>query len=161
MRTYFSLALSLFLAPSVFAFRPTVPGDVAVLKGNIAYAPEKAPPAVKQAIWAVNGIVHKPYRRGGGHATFYDHAYDCSGTVSFLLHHAGVLDAPSPSNGLRRWGKSGRGKWITVYVRPGHAFAVVAGLRLDTTGRSEREGPRWRTASRSLGKFEARHHAGL
>ena len=154
--TFFLLA-----AARVFAGNPTVPGDVAILQGGIAYAPANAPNAVKNAIWAVNGIVRKPYRWGGGHSTFFDVGYDCSGSVSFLLHHARVLDAPTPSKGLLAWGEAGRGRWITVYTRPGHAFAIVAGLRLDTTGRSEREGPRWHSDFRDLGKFVARHPPGL
>ena len=143
------------------AENPTVPGDVAVLRGEIAHAPENAPAVVKNAIWAVNRIVRKPYRWGGGHSTFFDIGYDCSGTVSFMLHHAGTLAAPTPSSGLLTWGEAGRGRWITVYARPGHAFAIVAGLRLDTTGRKEGEGPRWRVETRDLLKFTARHPAGL
>ena len=30
------------------------------------------------------------------------------------------------------WGERGRGKWVTVYTNPGHAFIVIAGLRFDT-----------------------------
>ena len=150
-----------FLMTQAGAANPTVPGDVAVLQGGIAYAPENAPAAVKNAIWAVNTIIRKPYRWGGGHATFFDAGYDCSGTVSFLLHFAGVLDSPTPSSGLLNWGEAGRGRWITVYSRHGHTFAIVAGLRLDTTGRVEGEGPRWRADMRDLGKFVARHPPGL
>ncbi len=140
---------------------PTVSGDLAVLKGNQASAPANAPQVVKNAIWAVNTIVRKPYRWGGGHSTFLDVGYDCSGTVSFLLHNAGVLDSPTPSKGLLNWGEAGRGRWITVYTRSGHAFAIVAGLRLDTTGRIEHEGPRWRSEFRDLSGFVARHPRGL
>ncbi len=143
------------------AANPTVPGDIAVLRGEIAHAPANAPLAVKQAIWAVNTIIRKPYRWGGGHSTFFDVGYDCSGTVSFLLHHAGALATPSPSKGLLNWGEPGPGRWITVYARSGHTFAIVAGLRLDTTGRTEGEGPRWRPNGRDLSKFVARHPPGL
>jgi hypothetical protein len=37
------------------------------------------------------------------------------------------------STEFRRYGKRGRGKWITIYAREGHTFAVIAGVRLDTT----------------------------
>ena len=158
-RLLFSL-LCLFVATSRAEY-PTVPGDLAVLRGDIAYAPANAPAAVKNAIWAVNTIIRKPYRWGGGHSTFFDIGYDCSGTVSFMLHYAGVLDAPAPSKGLLTWGQPGPGRWITVYARSGHAFAVVGGLRLDTTGRKEGEGPRWRAESRDLSRFTARHPPGL
>ena len=162
MRRLLRLPLCILVtATAALAGNPTVPGDLAVLKGDIASAPENAPAAVKNAIWAVNSIVRKPYRWGGGHSTFFDVGYDCSGTVSFMLHHAGVLAAPTPSSGLLAWGQAGRGRWITVYTRPGHAFAIVAGLRLDTTGRREGEGPRWRADLRDLSKFTMRHPAGL
>jgi hypothetical protein len=141
--------------------RPTVPGNVAMLRGRIAYAPESAPEAVKRAIWATNHLTNKPYVWGGGHATFYDDGYDCSGTISFLLRHAGALESPTPSRHFLQYGNPGRGRWITVYARNGHVFATVAGLRLDTTGRRAEEGPRWRAESRSPSGFIARHPAGL
>ncbi len=140
---------------------PTVPGNTAILRGRIAYAPENAPEAVKRAIWATNHLTNKPYEWGGGHASFYDDGYDCSGTVSFLLRHAGALDRPAASRELTQFGNAGRGRWITVYARNGHAFATVAGLRLDTTGRRAEEGPRWRVEARSLSGFAARHPEGL
>jgi hypothetical protein len=58
------------------------------------------------------------------------------------------------------WGRAGRGRWITVYAHGGHAYAVIAGLRLDTSGPGER-GPRWRPQPRSSAGFVARHPAGL
>jgi len=140
---------------------PTVKGEVALLRNGVACAPSKAPPAVKKAIWALNAIQRKPYRWGGGHGTFYDIGYDCSGTVSFLLHHAGVLEQPTPSKALLTFGEPGAGKWITIYARNGHTFAVIAGLRIDTTGRVEGEGPRWRAEPREPKGFVARHPPGL
>ena len=159
LRLLFLLCLA--ITPASFAGGPTVPGNVAILKGDIAYAPANAPKAVKKAIWAVNTLQRKPYRWGGGHATFFDRGYDCSGTVSFLLHHAGVLAQPTPSKALQADGESGPGRWITVHARLGHTFAVVAGLRLDTTGRREGEGPRWRPEYRSPAGFVTRHPLGL
>lgn len=141
---------------------PTVPGSRAMVRGGIAHAPEDAPASVKRAIWATNFLTRKPYVWGGGHAGFYDKGYDCSGTVSFLLRHAGVLSCPAGSGEFTRYGQGGRGRWITVYARHGHVFATVAGLRLDTSDmRGGDEGPRWRTASRSMSGFTARHPAGL
>ncbi|MEA3213703.1 MAG: hypothetical protein QOE70_6760 [Chthoniobacter sp.] len=140
---------------------PTVPGNRAVLRSGIAHAPENAPEAVKRAIWATNFLTRKPYVWGGGHSTFYDDGYDCSGTISFLLRHAGALNQPAASSELTRFGNGGRGRWITVYAKKGHVFATVAGLRLDTTGFSEEEGPRWRRDERSTWGFTARHPEGL
>jgi hypothetical protein len=140
---------------------PTVPGNRAMLRGSIACAPANAPEAVKRAIWATNYIIRKPYVWGGGHGSFYEDGYDCSGSVSFLLRHAGALSSPLPSAELQRFGERGRGHWITVYARNGHTFATVAGLRLDTTGPRGDEGPRWRTDWRPDGGFDARHPAGM
>jgi hypothetical protein len=140
---------------------PTVPGNRAVIRNGIAYAPANAPEAVKRAIWATNFLTRKPYVWGGGHATFYDDGYDCSGTVSFLLKHAGALSQPAGSSELTRYGSNGPGRWITIYARNGHVFAIVAGLRLDTTGSYGDEGPRWRRDGRSGWGFTARHPDGL
>ena len=162
---------SLLLAATPRAFAspfptrgPTVPGRVACLRGGVAYAPANAPSPVKRAIWAANQLRSKPYRWGGGHASFFDVGYDCSGTVSYALAAAGILQTPMSSSELVRFGNRGRGKWITIYARNGHAFAVIAGLRLDTTAwnnRSDREAPRWQLTFRSPHGFESRHPDGL
>lgn len=143
--------------------QPTVSGSRAVLRRGIAYAPSQAPENVKHAIWAVNALRNKPYKWGGGHGSFFDSGYDCSGTVSFALHYAGLLDFPIPSSEFHGFGQRGRGRWITVYSRRGHAFAIIAGLRLDTTNfrTGADEGPRWRADGRDTWGFEARHPAGL
>ena len=147
------------------AYQPTVPGVVAQAINGVAYAPDQAPDAVKQAIWAANQIVGLPYRLGGGHKLgFIDHAYDCSGTVSFAMHGAGLLAAPRDSSSFMRYGVAGKGQWITVYTNPGHAFAVIAGLRLDTSAAGDpsgASGPRWRPNLRSTRGYRARHPLGL
>jgi hypothetical protein len=125
-----------------------------------AWAPRPAPRAVRRVIAAGNRIVALPYRYGGGHASFDDTAYDCSGAVSYALHGGGLLAAPLDSVAFASWGVPGRGRWITVYTNPSHAFLVVAGLRLDTSGTGG-NGPRWQTARRSAMAFAARHPAGL
>jgi hypothetical protein len=125
-----------------------------------AYPPAGAPLAVVRAIRAGNRLQNKPYRYGGGHGSFRSDAYDCSGAVSFALYGGGLLTAPLDSRALMAWGKPGAGKWITVYAHRGHAFAMIAGLRLDTSGTGGR-GPRWLTARRSTKGFVARHPAGL
>ena len=142
---------------------PMVRGKRAVLRNGVAYAPANAPDSVKSAIWAANRLCGKPYVWGGGHGSFNDAGYDCSGTVSFALHHAGVLDVPLPSSDFVRFGKRGRGKWITVYARRGHTFAVIAGLRLDTTDLryGTDVGPRWHNDFRDPRGFAARHPEGL
>ncbi len=140
---------------------PVRAGEVACLRGLVARAPANAPDAVKDGIRAVNTIVRKPYRFGGGHATFNDAGYDCSGTISFFLHGAGLLEQPTPSKALQSWGEPGPGRWITIYARTGHTFAVICGLRLDTTGRHDNEGPGWRDWPRDPKGFVARHPSGF
>jgi hypothetical protein len=145
---------------SVGEVPPAPTGRVATLAGGVARAPAGAPKAVRRAIAAGNRLQRKPYRYGGGHASFEDNGYDCSGAVSYVLHAAGLLDAPLDSTGLASWGRPWRGRWITVYANRGHAYAVIAGLRLDTSGTGGR-GPRWQRAKRSSEGFVARHPAGL
>lgn len=142
---------------------PMVNGNRAVLRNGVAYAPSNAPDRVKRAIWAVNTIRRKPYVWGGGHGSFYDRGYDCSGTVSFALHNAGLLNSPLPSNDLMRYGERGRGRWFTVYSRRGHTFAMIAGLRLDTTDfrYGGDVGPRWHNDFRDTRGFVATHPVGL
>ena len=143
---------------------PTVPGNSARLRGNTAAAPQNAPLIVKRAIWAANQLHARPYRYGGGHKSFLDSAYDCSGTVSYALGAAGVIKSPMCSSEFRNFGAKGQGKWITIYARNGHTFAVIAGLRLDTTpyvtGR-ETWAPGWQPTFRKPSGFEARHPVGL
>ena len=143
--------------------RPMVSGSRAVLRNGVAYAPSQAPQSVKNAIWATNSLRRKPYVWGGGHGSFIDRGYDCSGTVSFALHSAGALSSPLPSSDLMRFGERGRGRWMTIYSRSGHTFAVIAGLRLDTTdlGRGGDVGPRWYAYGRDTGGYVARHPVGM
>ena len=99
-----------------------VPGDEAVLLADgSAGAPADAPEQVKQAIWAANALQELPYRYGGGHNLKFDvdDGADCSGTISFALHAAGVLKTPLDSGSFMKWGEPGRGAWITVVTNPG------------------------------------------
>jgi cell wall-associated NlpC family hydrolase len=136
-----------------------------ILPTGYAAAPASAPQEVQDAIAAANAIVGKPYIYGGGHnAKFLSRGYDCSGTVSYALHGAGLLDSPLDSGSFMKWGAKGPGTWITVYTNPGHAFAVIAGLRLDTSAAGDpsgAKGPRWRPVLRSTKGFTARHPDGF
>ncbi len=148
--------------PAIAAAQNRAPGANAVVApdGRTALAPAGAPPRVVDAIAAANKIAGRPYRYGGGHGSFEDTGYDCSGTVSYALHGAGLLDAPLASPGLTSFGAKGAGRWITVYANSGHAYVVIAGLRLDTSG-SGGEGPRWRPERRSSRGYVVRHPQGL
>lgn len=135
-------------------------GRTAMIKDGIAYAPKNAPAAVKRAIVAGNSLQGKPYKWGGGHAKFSDSGYDCSGSVSYVLREAGLLKGCLPSRSFFSFGKKGDGKWITLYVRNGHVFMTVAGLRLDTGGPGGESGPRWKTATRQGIGHVMRHPSG-
>src|SRR5687767_10638307 len=106
------------------------PGSVAtLLPDGTAAAPADAPIEVQKAIFAANRLVNKPYKYGGGHAKIEDRGYDCSGTVSYALYHAGLLKTPLDSGSFMRWALRGPGAWISVYANRGHAYAIIAGLR--------------------------------
>ena len=136
----------------------------ATLTSNgLAIAPIEAPPVVQEIINAGNEIAHLPYRFGGGHGTFEDSAYDCSGSLSFVFAAAGLLNTTVTSGQLMTWGKPGRGKWITVFAAPGHTFMYVAGLRFDTVALAQ-TGSRWSNTPADepdLSNFVVRHPSGL
>ncbi len=136
----------------------------ATLTSNgLAIAPVNAPLQVQEIIQAGNQIAHLPYTWGGGHATFVDTGYDCSGSISFVFAAAGILRTTMVSGELAHWGAPGHGKWITVFANNGHTFMYVAGLRFDTVALAE-SGTRWsnRPADESdLASFSVRHPPGL
>jgi len=147
------------------------PGSKAtLLPDGTAAAPADAPQEIQAAIFAANKLLDKPYKYGGGHANVEDSGYDCSGTVSYALLAAKLIKGPLDSSSFMRWGLRGKGQWITVYTNPGHAFAVIAGLRLDTStagvisrkiARTAERGPRWRAAMRTTRGFKKRHPVGF
>ena len=135
--------------------------DKAVALGNgVALPPLEAPEAVKKIIEAGNGIARTPYLWGGGHGKWQDTGYDCSGSVSFALAAAGLLNSPLASGPLMSWGAAGKGKWVTIYSNPTHVFLVVAGIRFDTSAQRV-TGSRWINEMRSTQGFVARHPPGL
>ena len=137
---------------------PAPAGARAKLINGKAVAPRSAPRAVKAVIAAANRIEDRPYRYGGGHARWNDTGYDCSGSVSYALHGGGLLDSPMPSGSFMNWERGGRGKWITVYANGGHVYAVIAGLRWDTS-MTPGDGPGWSKQMRSSSGFRIRHPA--
>jgi hypothetical protein len=148
--------------PSTTTPPAAVPVTAAATVGpdGLAVAPAGAPPQVAALIAAGNRIATLPYEYGGGHGDFADTAYDCSGSVSFALHGAGLLDATLDSSALARWGETGAGAWLTVYANKTHTYLIVAGLRFDTSGR-RKGGTRWQAGPRSARGFKVRHAAGL
>jgi len=148
---------------------PPPPPKKAKLVGGRVIAPASAPTRVKRVIAAANRLVEKPYIYGGGHKPFVkgqlDSGYDCSGAVSYALYGGRFLRSPLPSGAMMSWGRSGPGRWITVYAHSGHAYAVVAGLRFDTSlhdpdAPGPQTGPRWSRTLRESDAFVARHPRG-
>ena len=138
------------------------PNQATLTRDGLAIAPAGAPPAVQAIITAGNEIARLPYRYGGGHLTYEDTAYDCSGSISFVFAAAHLLNGTVVSGQLMNWGKAGPGKWITVFANAGHTFMYVAGLRFDTVALAE-TGSRWsnRPPDENLSTFAVRHPAGL
>jgi hypothetical protein len=136
-------------------------GRTALLKDGFAYAPKSAPAAVKRAIAAGNRLQGKPYKWGGGHRQANDSGYDCSGTVSYVLREAGLLQGSNSSRDYFNYGDKGEGKWITLYIRKGHVFMTIAGLRLDTGGSGNNSGPSWKPQTRQGIGHVMRHPSGL
>jgi len=150
------------VSPSGQSAAETVPGAKAKLTSDgRAIAPASAPKAVKKVIAAANRIEDKPYIYGGGHGSFNDKGYDCSGAASYALHGGGLLKAPIDSTGMSQYGEPGKGKWISVYGASSHGFIVVAGLRFDTS-MTAGDGPGWSRSMRSTPEsYRVRHPAGL
>jgi hypothetical protein len=145
-------------APAVPIAAPTETATVG--PDGLATVPASAPPAVRAMIESGNQIATKPYKYGGGHGTWEDSGYDCSGSMSYVLHGAGLLDEALDSSGFMSWGDPGKGQWVTIYATSSHSFMRVAGLRFDTSGRSN-DGTRWHADMRSTSGYTVRHPAGL
>jgi hypothetical protein len=137
------------------------PNQSTLTPNLLAIAPIGAPPQAQDVINAGNEIAHLPYIWGGGHATYEDSGYDCSGSISFVLAASGLLKGTETSGQLMSYGDPGPGKWITVYATQGHTFMYVAGLRFDTVALAQ-NGSRWSNRSATEGGgFVARHPPGL
>jgi hypothetical protein len=133
------------------------PTGEAKLQDGEAIPPSDAPNRVINAIEAANEIAKgHDYCMGGGHARWTSKCYDCSGAVSFALHGGRMIDDPMPSGSLEKWGEKGKGDWITVYANSGHAYAVIAGLRFDTS-MTDGKGPGWSDEMRSGRGYKKRH----
>jgi peptidoglycan hydrolase-like protein with peptidoglycan-binding domain len=129
---------------------------------GLAVAPITAPMAIQNAIDAGNQIAFLPYIYGGGHASFVSAGYDCSGSVSYVLHAMGILNAPLDSSQFETWGLPGPGRWITLWANGGHVYMKIAGLWYDTAAQTSANGnDRWSTTRISPGAgFIEIHPAG-
>src|SRR3954447_7121385 len=163
MRVRLVSALAALLVLGAAANASAAVPQARLLPDGRAVAPASAPPAVKAMIEAANRIRHRPYVWGGGHRHWNSRGYDCSGSVSYVMHAGGLLESPLDSTGFMRWGGGGGGSWVRIYANSEHAFAVIAGLRWDTsmTDDGDRQGPGWSETMRSGHGFRLRHPLGI
>jgi cell wall-associated NlpC family hydrolase len=139
---------------------PVAGGESVGGNGTIT-PPPGIPAVVAKVIAGGNAIADFPYVFGGGHGSFVDNAYDCSGSVSYALAAGGLLNSPLTSGELAHWGEPGPGQWITIYANAGHTFMDVDGMWFDTAGRSGPYASRWLVATPPLEGYAVRHPQGL
>ena len=123
--------------------------------------PTGVPEVIQKVIAGANEIADFPYVFGGGHGSFVDHAYDCSGSVSYALAAGGLLSSPEVSGELAHWGVPGPGRYITVYANAGHTYMYVDGILYDTAGRSGVYASRWLVGATDNSGYAVRHWPGL
>jgi cell wall-associated NlpC family hydrolase len=123
--------------------------------------PSAVPEVVQKVIAGANEIADFPYVFGGGHASFVDNAYDCSGSVSYALAAGGLLSTPETSGELESWGAPGPGRYITVLAAAGHTYMYVNGVMYNTAGRSGTYASRWQVGQADSAGFVVRHWPGL
>jgi cell wall-associated NlpC family hydrolase len=138
-----------------------VPGGQSIAGSGALPIPAGIPEVVQKVIAGANEIADFPYVFGGGHGSFVDNAYDCSGSVSYALAAGGLLGAPETSGELESWGAPGPGRYITVLANAGHTYMYVDGVLYDTAGRSGVYASRWQVGAVDNSGFVARHWPGL
>jgi cell wall-associated NlpC family hydrolase len=139
---------------------PVAGGDSVGGNGTIPI-PTNVPEPIQRVIAGANAIADFPYVFGGGHASFVDNAYDCSGSVSYALAAAGLLSAPETSGELESWGAAGPGRYMTIEAAAGHVYMYVDGVMYNTAGRSGVYASRWQVHGTDNTGFVARHWPGL
>ncbi|HUB35347.1 MAG TPA: hypothetical protein VL972_00845 [Solirubrobacteraceae bacterium] len=142
------------------ALKP-VPGGESIGGNGAIPIPTGVPEVIQKVVAGANAIADFPYVFGGGHGSFVDDAYDCSGSVSYALAAGGLLSAPETSGELESWGAPGPGRYITVYANAGHTYMYVDGILYDTAGRSGVYASRWQVGAVDNSGYVARHWPGL
>ena len=122
--------------------------------------PASVSTALSEMIQAAYQIATLPYIWGGGHGSFVSPGYDCSGSVSYVLHAAGLLSVPEDSSGLESYGAPGPGQYITIYAAAGHAWMTIEGRRFDTVALAE-DGSRWGDGGGEFAGYVVRHPVGF
>ena len=116
--------------------------------------------AIRLMVAAGSRIARRPYVWGGGHGSSSSSGYDCSGSVSYVLHAAGLLSTPEDSSGLMSYGDPGPGRHVTIYANGGHALMGIDGRRFDTIA-LQQTGTRWSSHLGSVSGYVVRHPHGM
>jgi hypothetical protein len=113
---------------------------------------------------------HYKYVFGGGHNAQFaptNGGYDCSGSVSYVLHRAGLLSMPMTSTELMNFGAAGPGK-VTIYANPDHTFMKIGDRFWGTSDGRGGTGKPWSPAwidgdspDAQSGRFTVRHVPGI
>jgi hypothetical protein len=138
-------------------------GRLSPLAKNAPNLPPPIDPAtatVRRMIAGGDRIARLPYSYGGGHGSFSASGYDCSGSVSYVLHAGGLLSTPLDSGGFAGYGDPGPGRHVTIYANGGHAWMTIDGRRFDTIALKQ-TGTRWSKAISSADGYVVRHPRGL
>jgi peptidoglycan hydrolase-like protein with peptidoglycan-binding domain len=125
--------------------------------------PSNAPTIIQTMIAAANRIATKPYCYAGGHGKWNDSCYDCSGSVSYVLHAAGLLSVSEDSTQLESFGSRAAGQWVTIWANAGHTYMEIAGMFFDTAAQSSNSlNDRWSKRNiENNSAFVVRHPTGL
>jgi hypothetical protein len=147
--------------------------------GHLALIPLNVPAKVQAMVVAGNELQDLPYGPGGHPDPRGAPEEDCSSTINYVLYRAGVrsigeIVSRNPlAQDYTRWGAPGPGRWVTIYATSAptsHVFAVLAGLRLDTSHNGTdvgpnryEDGPRWRILNHipTWAHWSVRHPPGL
>ena len=138
-----------------------MPGGESIGGNGTIPIPTGVPEVIQKVVAGANEIADFPYVFGGGHGSFVDNAYDCSGSVSYALAAGGLLSSPETSGELENWGAPGPGRYITVYANAGHTYMYVDGILYDTAGRSGVYASRWQVGAVDNSGYVVRHWPGL
>ncbi len=170
---------SSFTSPTPIRFIEGAAARLDPQDGHLALIPARAPAVIQAMLVAGNELQELPYGPDGHPDPRNSTQEDCSSTINYVLYRSGVRpiseilrDNPLAQDYVR-WGAPGPGRWITIYATRSptpHVFAVIAGLRLDTSydGTDEgpnrfQSGPRWRIFGRipTWAHWAVRHPPGL
>jgi hypothetical protein len=166
-------------SPTLVSFTPGDRAQLAAGDGHLALIPAGAPSTVQAMVVAGNELQGLDYGPGGHPDPRGAAEEDCSSTLNYVLYRSGVRpigeivrDNPLAQDYVH-WGASGPGRWVTIYATDAptaHVFAVIAGLRLDTSHdgtdvgpNRNQDGPRWRILDHipTWARWSVRHPPGL